>query len=48
MIQSAPRDLGRKITSLSLVAFDRSTEAEVDPNLARNGIKLSAWVQVPN
>ena len=46
MIQSALSGLGRKITSLTLVAFERLTETDRTP--ARNGTKLSAWLQVPN
>jgi len=44
MTHSTPCESIRKVTSLSLVAFERSIE--VDPKSARNRSKLSAWTQI--
>ena len=46
MIQSMLCELILKTTSLSLVAFERSTEAGIDS--AENSCKLSVWTQMPH
>ena len=45
MTHSTHRDLGRKATSLSFIAFERSIKAELGP--PGNRSKLWVWTQMP-